>query len=69
LFYLHCKCPVAPCAGAWIETGHGYFFPRFIRVAPCAGAWIETFVYESLDLNVVAPCAGAWIETDVKHLR
>ena len=34
---------VAPCVGAWIETGlvGSDTLPDY--VAPCVGAWIETF--------------------------
>jgi len=40
---LVCRCaPVAPCAGAWIETGSLLRRMIFPIVAPCAGAWIET---------------------------
>ena len=34
--------PVAPHAGAWIETLSGGQPPREAVVAPHAGAWIET---------------------------
>ena len=34
--------PVAPCAGAWIETIWGAIPATKDTVAPCAGAWIET---------------------------
>ena len=56
--------PVAPYAGAWIETGKETQHPKPTIVAPYAGAWIET----SVDLPapfgpIVAPYAGAWIET------
>ena len=33
---------VAPCTGAWIETGAGYKLKALGLVAPCTGAWIET---------------------------
>ena len=33
---------VAPCAGAWIETGGVNRMMAYDKVAPCAGAWIET---------------------------
>ena len=56
--------PVAPLAGAWIETcrkrprGFGW------KVAPLAGAWIETLMTRSFYIRItVAPLAGAWIET------
>ena len=56
--------PVAPRAGAWIETR---ITPKRLRsghVAPRAGAWIET-IYIGIESQVlfVAPRAGAWIET------
>ncbi len=40
----YCKegTPVAPHAGAWIETGNGCCIGRPSFVAPHAGAWIET---------------------------
>ena len=34
--------PVAPRAGAWIETGMSRTCPSLVTVAPRAGAWIET---------------------------
>ena len=34
--------PVAPRAGAWIETVGCYHCFHGLRVAPRAGAWIET---------------------------
>ena len=34
--------PVAPPAGAWIETGWCYWLGAEHWVAPPAGAWIET---------------------------
>ena len=34
--------PVAPFAGAWIETGYSGYLDLDIFVAPFAGAWIET---------------------------
>ena len=34
--------PVAPHAGAWIETQIYKIIPFFFQVAPHAGAWIET---------------------------
>ena len=34
--------PVAPLAGAWIETSRLYRCIRVYAVAPLAGAWIET---------------------------
>ena len=56
--------PVAPRAGAWIETG--FCQPRgdYRHVAPRAGAWIETCnTGGDLNKTPVAPRAGAWIET------
>ena len=56
--------PVAPHAGAWIETRPRPRPAHSRRVAPHAGAWIETYLLRRLGLvNVVAPHAGAWIET------
>ena len=34
--------PVAPHAGAWIETSVPLYRPPSTSVAPHAGAWIET---------------------------
>ena len=34
--------PVAPLAGAWIETFKKTYFDTTLQVAPLAGAWIET---------------------------
>ena len=34
--------PVAPLAGAWIETAALAVWRRTPKVAPLAGAWIET---------------------------
>jgi len=56
--------PVAPHAGAWIETciREHSTIPQI--VAPHAGAWIETWHYvRPLAPCMVAPHAGAWIET------
>jgi len=36
--------PVAPRAGAWIETTHARSILKNIKVAPRAGAWIETLL-------------------------
>jgi len=36
------KLPVAPRAGAWIETSPRKPSPLWVPVAPRAGAWIET---------------------------
>ena len=56
--------PVAPLAGAWIETELADVQPDKPWVAPLAGAWIETFPLVSLAaIFWVAPLAGAWIET------
>ena len=39
----HEQIIVAPCVGAWIETGIALKYKlQAIRVAPCVGAWIET---------------------------
>ena len=56
--------PVAPRAGAWIETIRVLALVSPLTVAPRAGAWIETNVVRYLVFNeTVAPRAGAWIET------
>ena len=56
--------PVAPHAGAWIETARCSRLPPEVKVAPHAGAWIETAgTTKNSQLNYVAPHAGAWIET------
>jgi len=56
--------PVAPLAGAWIETCNPRMAFAPSPVAPLAGAWIETPVHLKSDLpQNVAPLAGAWIET------
>ena len=39
---ISCITPVAPCAGAWIETITSSSSSSAHDVAPCAGAWIET---------------------------
>ena len=56
--------PVAPPAGAWIETFYVANISNRSYVAPPAGAWIETDA-DDLCPNTpeVAPPAGAWIET------
>ena len=56
--------PVAPRAGAWIETiVTGRAVWDFL-VAPRAGAWIETSNFVLVvPITIVAPRAGAWIET------
>ncbi len=56
--------PVAPHAGAWIETIVDKAGRQWTSVAPHAGAWIETFAHLVFPVVVgVAPHAGAWIET------
>ena len=56
--------PVAPLAGAWIETARGRDSGAKVGVAPLAGAWIETQDGLHLQFSIkVAPLAGAWIET------
>ena len=63
--------PVAPHAGAWIETSTTQAVGVNTMVAPHAGAWIETAHKDSSRRVVgVAPHAGAWIETgDALHKR
>jgi hypothetical protein len=56
--------PVAPRAGAWVETVVDVtsFLP--FLVAPRAGAWVETIIVCSHQRpGIVAPRAGAWVET------
>ena len=36
---------VAPCVGAWIETGRNRAKEIHTTVAPCVGAWIETHLF------------------------
>ena len=56
--------PVAPHAGAWIETENLRMVTGSPTVAPHAGAWIETGYPNPSPCNDgVAPHAGAWIET------
>ena len=56
--------PVAPRAGAWIETEDVVLNDADCAVAPRAGAWIETREIGYKDpIVAVAPRAGAWIET------
>ena len=58
--------PVAPHAGAWIETSSSPTSAVQRWVAPHAGAWIETSKFRSVgEPFFVAPHAGAWIETRV----
>ncbi len=58
------KEPVAPRAGAWIETSWPCNSTSSVRVAPRAGAWIETSPESNgVTRTRVAPRAGAWIET------
>ena len=58
------KAPVAPHAGAWIETHQHKKQRKTSFVAPHAGAWIETLErVGTREINFVAPHAGAWIET------
>ena len=62
--------PVAPPAGAWIETGAKQSEVFCNPVAPPAGAWIETDKTLSVfALTNVAPPAGAWIETILSTVR
>ena len=37
--------PVAPRAGAWVETFSAYAISCALVVAPRAGAWVETFFF------------------------
>ena len=61
------RTPVAPRAGAWIETMVPSSSSHQVVVAPRAGAWIETTGYYEDEIeDKVAPRAGAWIETQVK---
>ena len=56
--------PVAPNAGAWIETRRRGEEIDSSGVAPNAGAWIETSRPATCRTpGPVAPNAGAWIET------
>ncbi len=56
--------PVAPLAGAWIETLFASAAASSCAVAPLAGAWIETILgIRKSPIVMVAPLAGAWIET------
>ncbi len=57
--------PVAPRAGAWIETMPDAKGGYQDYVAPRAGAWIETLRLSGHSRwpSPVAPRAGAWIET------
>ena len=56
--------PVAPHAGAWIETLSRLAYMYDAVVAPHAGAWIETVILNLHQCSGrVAPHAGAWIET------
>ncbi len=58
------RAPVAPRAGAWIETIMNSNDAYREYVAPRAGAWIETdLTMLRLAVAFVAPRAGAWIET------
>ena len=58
--------PVAPLAGAWIETLVNYLICGWDKVAPLAGAWIETPARKTETSSCgVAPLAGAWIETSI----
>ena len=58
------KHPVAPRAGAWIETYASETIVLGGEVAPRAGAWIETRFGAIARREIqVAPRAGAWIET------
>ena len=58
------QVPVAPHAGAWIETQSHCRYAPLQNVAPHAGAWIETTITSNVcPSDDVAPHAGAWIET------
>ena len=62
--------PVAPCAGAWVETVEAGEADALFVVAPCAGAWVETRQRTAACLLCsVAPCAGAWVETAAMSAR
>jgi len=57
--------PVAPCAGAWIETE--YYEEYIIGTEASPPARGRGLKHYATSLNnifpLVAPCAGAWIET------
>jgi len=56
--------PVAPRAGAWVETASSTRSTKATTVAPRAGAWVETqMVAVTCVPSAVAPRAGAWVET------
>ena len=58
-FFIRPKSPVAPRAGAWIETGRYSHDQREVTVAPRAGAWIETPLSATLfDSLGRPPCGG-----------
>ena len=62
--------PVAPHAGAWIETGLSEEDSLAVLVAPHAGAWIETLNHPLNYWRIcVAPHAGAWIETAIQYQK
>ena len=66
---MHAVTPVAPHAGAWIETFVPLSSYLISNVAPHAGAWIETPGATPISPGaLVAPHAGAWIETPVYML-
>ena len=66
----HISAPVAPHAGAWIETTGISRRTANGSVASHAGAWIETSVSTCAPSRAtVAPHAGAWIETSVHRAQ
>ena len=60
---IHCRKPVAPYTGAWIEIAISMYFIMTSFVAPYTGAWIE-IASPALRRRAgnVAPYTGAWIE-------
>ena len=61
---------VAPCAGAWIETGSREILPTLASVAPCAGAWIETIRQARRRRTGMSPPArGRGLKRQLQGLR
>ena len=58
------RCPVAPHAGAWIETRYSYLNVPSVLSLPTRERGLKQLIYEYLrKVTTVAPHAGAWIET------
>ncbi len=61
--------PVAPHAGAWIETSNSDYFANAETSRPMRARGLKLASLINLNSSIVAPHAGAWIETKVGNLQ